>query len=138
MAAEAITDWPRESWQHTFLEFSRGSAAADAAEEVAAEAPVALFSRVFTWFCGRGNSESTLFSSFHVVLWPRRLSQKWLREPWQNIFLEFSRDSVAAEAIGEVATESPPVAPRLFGLQNAHSESKLKHFLASCRKADFL
>ena len=48
------------------------------------------------------------------------------------------RGFVAAEAIGEVATESPLVTPKLFGLQDAYSESKLKHFLASCRETDFL
>ena len=84
-------------------------------KQMAAEALEAHFSRVFTWFCGRGNSNRfwidfethsgaiwidfdtnyTLFSSFHVVLWPRKL--------WKHIFLKFSRGSVVAEAIAEVA-----------------------------------
>ena len=126
--------WPREPWQRTFLEFSRGSVAAEAIAEVAAGALAAHFSRVFTWFCGRrsyrrsgrGSSGSAFFYSFHVVLWPRRLSEKWPWEPWQRTFLEFSRGSVAGEAIAQMAME------------NAHSESKMKHFLAPCRKIDFL
>ena len=51
----------------------------------------------------RGSPGSALFLSFHVVLKPRVLSQKWPRKPWQRTFLEFSRGSVAAEAIAEVA-----------------------------------
>ena len=59
-----------------------------------------------------------LFWSFHVVLWLRKQSQEWPREPWTR-------------------PEGPLVAPRPFGLPNAHSEKKLEHSLASCRKTDF-
>ena len=55
---------------------------------------------------GHGGLGSVLFSSFHVVLWPRKLSQKWPREPWQRTFLEFSRGSVSAETIAQVAAEA--------------------------------
>ena len=113
--------WPRKPWQRTFLEFSRGSVAAEAVAGVAAGALAAHFPRVFTWFCGRGSyrrsgrgsSASALFWSFQVVLWQSR------REPWPR-------------------PEGPLVAPRPFGLPNAHSEKKLEHSLASCRKIDFL
>ena len=48
-----------------------------------------------------------------MVLWPRKQLQEWPREPWQRTFLEFSRGSVAAEAIGDVTAgallESDPV-----------------------------
>ena len=91
--------WRRKLWKRTFLEFSCGSVAAEAIAEVAAGALAAHFSRVFTWFCGRGgyrrsgrgSRSSALFSSFHVVLWPRKLSQKWPQKPWQRTFLEFLR-----------------------------------------------
>ena len=68
--------WSREPWQRTFLEFSRVSGVSEAIGQVVAGALAAHFSRVFTWFCGRGSSRrsgrespgSALFSSFHVVL----------------------------------------------------------------------
>ena len=53
-----------------------------------AEALAAHFAQVAICFCGRGGYRrsgrgsfgSALFSSFHVVLWPRRLSEKWPRK----------------------------------------------------------
>ena len=106
--------WPRKPWKRTFLKFSHVSEAVGAIAEVAAEALAAHFSGVFMWFCGRGSScrsgrgspGSALFTSFHMVLWPRKLSQKLPRKLWQRTFLEFSRGSVAAEAIAEVAAEA--------------------------------
>ena len=85
------------------------SVAAGAIREVAAEALSAHFSRVSKCFrgrSGRGSPGSALFSGFHVLLWQRRLSEKWPRKPWQRGFLEFSRASVAAEAIREVTAEA--------------------------------
>ena len=59
-----------------------------------------------TYLCGHGGLESAFFSSFHVALWQRRLSQKWQRGPWQRSFLGFSRGSVSAKTIAEVAAEA--------------------------------
>ena len=81
--------WPRKLWQRTFLEFLRASVAAKAIGEGAAEALAAHFSEVFTCFCGRGSYRrsgrwspgNALFPSFHVILWPRRLSEKLPRKP---------------------------------------------------------
>ena len=124
---------PREPWHRTFLEFSRGSDAAGAIAEVAAEALAAHFSGVFMRFCdrggyrrsGRGSPGSALFPSFHVVLWPRKLSQKWPRKLWQRTFLEFSRGSVAAEAIAGVAAGALAAPRRPTGRSEASWASKL-------------
>ena len=81
-------EFSHASWLRTFLEFSRASGVAEAVGQVAAGALAAHFSRVFAWFCGRGsysrcrrgNTGSALSSSFHVILWPPRLSEKWPRK----------------------------------------------------------